>query len=128
LTQILISKKFEKKIVFKSSVLAWIRIRIRIEKKCWIRIRKKSIRIHNPGTNAYRSLSVMEFSEPQLSLSEPSSWLPPPPLVTPPALPPPAVLALGVPRLPPPTVFSSSVLAAVFAAAAVAAAVPPTRR
>jgi hypothetical protein len=48
----LISKKFEKKIVFESSVLAWIRIRI--EKKCWIRIRiririrKKSIRIHNP--------------------------------------------------------------------------------
>jgi hypothetical protein len=50
-------KKFEKKIVFESSVLAWIRNqirirnRIRIEKKCWIRIRirKKSIRIHNPG-------------------------------------------------------------------------------
>jgi hypothetical protein len=37
----LISKKFEKKIVFESSVLAWIwnRIRIRIE----------SIRIHNPA-------------------------------------------------------------------------------
>jgi hypothetical protein len=39
LTQILISKKFEKKIVFESSVLAWIRIR------------KKSIRIHNPGSD-----------------------------------------------------------------------------
>jgi hypothetical protein len=40
-------KKFEKEIVFESSVLAWIRI----EQKCWIRIRtrKKSIRIHNPG-------------------------------------------------------------------------------
>jgi hypothetical protein len=37
LTQILISKKFEKEIVFESSVLAWIRIRI--EQKCWIRIR-----------------------------------------------------------------------------------------
>jgi predicted oxidoreductase len=51
LTQILISKKFEKEIVFESSVLAWIRIRnrIRIEQKCWIRIRKKLIRIHNPG-------------------------------------------------------------------------------
>jgi hypothetical protein len=35
LTQILILKKFEKKIVFESSVLAWIRIRN------WIRI-------HNP--------------------------------------------------------------------------------
>jgi hypothetical protein len=48
LTQILISKKFEKEIVFESSVLAWIRIRI--EQKCWIRIqiRKKSIRIHSP--------------------------------------------------------------------------------
>jgi hypothetical protein len=50
LTQILISKKFEKEIVFESSVLAWIRIqhfcsiqccgseseiiRIRIEQKC----------------------------------------------------------------------------------------------
>jgi hypothetical protein len=44
----LISKKFEKEIVFESSVLAWIWIRIRIEQKCWIRIRKKSIRIHNP--------------------------------------------------------------------------------
>jgi hypothetical protein len=41
----LISKKLEKEIVFKSSGLAWIRIRI--EQKCWIRI--KSIRIHNPG-------------------------------------------------------------------------------
>jgi hypothetical protein len=50
LTQILISKKFEKEIVFKSSVLAWIRIRIRIEQKCWIQIRKKSIRIHNPAS------------------------------------------------------------------------------
>jgi hypothetical protein len=39
----LISKKFEKEIVFKSSVLAWIRIRnwIRIKPKCWIRIRIK---------------------------------------------------------------------------------------
>jgi hypothetical protein len=46
----LISNKFEEEIVFKSSVLAWIRIRnrIRIELKCGIRIRKKSIRIHNP--------------------------------------------------------------------------------
>jgi hypothetical protein len=41
----LISKKFEKEIVFESSVLAWIRIRI--EQKCRIRIRIKSIRIHN---------------------------------------------------------------------------------
>jgi hypothetical protein len=51
LTQILISKKFEKEIVFESSVLAWIRnrIRIRIEQKCWIRIRNKSIRILNPA-------------------------------------------------------------------------------
>jgi hypothetical protein len=35
LTQILISTKFEKEIVFESAVLAWIRI----EQKCWIRIR-----------------------------------------------------------------------------------------
>jgi hypothetical protein len=47
LTQILISKKFGKEIVFESSVLAWIRIRI--EQKCWIQIRIKSIRIHNPA-------------------------------------------------------------------------------
>jgi hypothetical protein len=46
LTQILISKKLEKEIVLESSVLAWIRIRI--EQKCWIRIRNKSIRILNP--------------------------------------------------------------------------------
>jgi hypothetical protein len=45
LTQILISKKFETKIVFESSVLAWIWIRNRI----WIRI--ESFRIHNPGSN-----------------------------------------------------------------------------
>jgi hypothetical protein len=51
LTQILISKKFEKEIVFESFDLAWIRNRIRIEQKCWIRILNKSILIHNP---AYR--------------------------------------------------------------------------
>jgi hypothetical protein len=41
LTKILISKKFEKEIVFESSVLGWIRNwgQIRIEQKCWIRIR-----------------------------------------------------------------------------------------
>jgi hypothetical protein len=59
LTQILISKKFEKEIVFESPVLAWIRIRFwirsRIEQKCWIRIRitGKSIRIHNPVFSSY---------------------------------------------------------------------------
>jgi hypothetical protein len=40
-----IKKKFEKEIVFESSVLAWIRIRI--EQKCWIRI-------HNPDKKRYR--------------------------------------------------------------------------
>jgi hypothetical protein len=40
-------KKFEKAVVFESSVLAWIQIRIK--QKCWIRIRIKSIRIHNPA-------------------------------------------------------------------------------
>jgi hypothetical protein len=51
LTQIFIFKKFEKEIVFECSVLAWIRfwIRIRIEQNCWMRIRIKSIGIHNPG-------------------------------------------------------------------------------
>jgi hypothetical protein len=47
LTQILISKKFEKEIVFETSVLAGILIRI--ELKCLIRNRIESIRIHNPG-------------------------------------------------------------------------------
>jgi hypothetical protein len=47
LTQILISRKFEKEIVFESSVLAWIRIRI--EQTCWIRIRIRKKSIHNPG-------------------------------------------------------------------------------
>jgi hypothetical protein len=51
LTQILILKKIEKEFVIESSVLAWIRIQIRIEQKCWIRIRIKSIRIHNPENN-----------------------------------------------------------------------------
>jgi hypothetical protein len=54
-TQILILKKFKKEIVFERSVLAWIRIRI--EPKCWIRIRIKSIRIHKP-----------DFSRPDLQL------------------------------------------------------------
>jgi hypothetical protein len=49
LTQILISKKFEEKIVFDSSVLAWIRIRNWIRN--WIRIRIESIRIQNPWFN-----------------------------------------------------------------------------
>jgi hypothetical protein len=40
------------KIVFRSSVLAWIRIRIRIELKYWIRI--ESIRIHNPASNKWQ--------------------------------------------------------------------------
>jgi hypothetical protein len=40
-------KKFEKESFFDSSVLAWIRI----EQKYWIRIRIKSIRIHNPEKN-----------------------------------------------------------------------------
>jgi hypothetical protein len=45
--------KFDSNLDFKKiwerncSVLAWIRIRI--EQKCWIRIRINSIRIHNPG-------------------------------------------------------------------------------
>jgi hypothetical protein len=49
----MISTKFEKEIVFESSVLAWIRIPfwIRIEQKCWVRIHIKSIRIHNPDCN-----------------------------------------------------------------------------
>jgi hypothetical protein len=47
LTQILISKKCDKEIGFESCVLAWIRIRI--ELKCYIRIRIGSIQIHNPG-------------------------------------------------------------------------------
>jgi hypothetical protein len=58
-SQILISKKFEKEIVYESSVLAWIQnrirnwIRIQIEQKCWIRICIKSIRIHNPGQQCH---------------------------------------------------------------------------
>jgi hypothetical protein len=42
-----------KKIVFISSGLAWIRI----EQKCWIRIRIKWIRIHNPAKNIVYSFS-----------------------------------------------------------------------
>jgi hypothetical protein len=65
-----LSKKFEKEIVFESFVLAWIRIRnrirnwIRIEQKCWIQIRKKSIRIHNPA-----------FKDFNLTYSKPWCWL-----------------------------------------------------
>jgi hypothetical protein len=68
LTQILISKKFEKEIVFKSSVLAWIRIRnrirnwIRIVQKCWIRIRIKSIRIHNPATGYRYMVPIFQIA------------------------------------------------------------------
>jgi hypothetical protein len=51
LLKFIFQKKFEKEIVFESSVLAWIqsRIRIWIGLKCWIRIRIESIRIHNPA-------------------------------------------------------------------------------
>jgi hypothetical protein len=65
LIQILISKKCENKIVFESSVLAWIRIRI--EQKCWILIRIKSIRIHNTGyLNQYceRNVWTLEWMLP----------------------------------------------------------------
>jgi hypothetical protein len=53
MNQILISKKFEKEIVFESSVLAWIRIRIRI----------KSIWIHNPAWRPYgtRTTVALKF-------------------------------------------------------------------
>jgi hypothetical protein len=54
----LISKKFEKEIVFESSDLAWIRIRI--EQKCWIWICIKSIRIHNPGKNQIEKYLAFE--------------------------------------------------------------------
>jgi hypothetical protein len=93
----LISKKFEKKIVFESSVLAWIRIRnrirnririririekkcwirirIRIEKKCWIRIRirirKKSIRIHNPALQS----DIFDINKSRLMKSKPEHVL-----------------------------------------------------
>jgi hypothetical protein len=70
LTQILISKKFEIEIVFESSVSAWIRIRIRnrirIEQKCWIRIRIKSIRIHNLGKNVQAVLALARAAACQL--------------------------------------------------------------
>jgi hypothetical protein len=47
-----------KEIVFKSSVLAWIRIRI--EQKCWIRICITSIRIHNPDQNKKKKHLIPE--------------------------------------------------------------------
>jgi hypothetical protein len=56
----LISKKFEKEIIFESSVLAWIGI----ELKCWIRIRMESIRIHNPARNVL-FFPVVAMPEPQ---------------------------------------------------------------
>jgi hypothetical protein len=43
LTEILISKKYENEIVFKSSVLAWIR--------SWIRIRNPGVKHNDTGTN-----------------------------------------------------------------------------
>jgi hypothetical protein len=57
----LISNKFEEEIVFESSGLAWIWSRIRIELKCWIRIRIESIRIHNPEKNilAKKSFGIL---------------------------------------------------------------------
>jgi hypothetical protein len=50
-------KKFEKEIVFKSSVLAWIRIRI--VQKCWIRIR-----IVNPDPQPWPELSENFYQKP----------------------------------------------------------------
>jgi hypothetical protein len=64
MTQILISKIFDKEIVFESSVLAWIRIRYWIH----IRIRIESIRIHNPDLNKYIIFSII-FEVPYASTS-----------------------------------------------------------
>jgi hypothetical protein len=73
----LISKKFEKEIVFESSVLAWIRIRnrIRIEQKCWIRIRKKSIWIHSPVKNMGKFLSSILDPDPSLDPVSTTLWI-----------------------------------------------------
>jgi hypothetical protein len=58
MTKILISKKFEKEIVLESSALAWIQHFCSIQ----IRIRNKSIRIHNPGENKQKiSLSIQQM-------------------------------------------------------------------
>jgi hypothetical protein len=66
----LISNKFEKEIVFESSVLAWnrirIRIRIRMDLKCYIRILIESIRIHNPGGEAEFTLRKRGVDASQL--------------------------------------------------------------
>jgi hypothetical protein len=59
---------FEKKIVFESSVLAWILIRIRIQnwiririaQKSWIRIRIEAIRIHNPDKDDLKKFNNNE--------------------------------------------------------------------
>jgi hypothetical protein len=61
----LIFNKFEKEIVFESSVLAPDPARIRIEQKCWIRIRIISIRIHNPGNN-----TISRIEESHLILAD----------------------------------------------------------
>jgi hypothetical protein len=69
----LISKKFEKEFVFESSVLAWIRI----DQKCWIRIRKKSIRIHNLGGDESENGNNKKFSGSQSKKmdSDPQHWI-----------------------------------------------------
>jgi hypothetical protein len=52
---ILIKFLFQKNL--RSFVLAWIRIRI--DQKCWIRIRIKSIRIHNTDVFCIKYISVV---------------------------------------------------------------------
>jgi hypothetical protein len=57
----LISKKFEKEIVFESSVLAWIQIRnwIQMEQKCWIRI-------HNPARHYCKIKKMSKIADETL--------------------------------------------------------------
>jgi hypothetical protein len=71
LTQIFISKKFEKEVIFGSSVLAWIRI----ELKCWIRI--ESIRIHNPDISYFSFFPGLVWLREQILHGGGPVWLEP---------------------------------------------------
>ena len=51
----LVEKNFELRTYLVEIFLAWIRIRIRIEKKSWIRIRIKRIRIHITAQHCTKS-------------------------------------------------------------------------
>jgi hypothetical protein len=61
--------------VFESSVLAWIRIRNRIDQNRWIRIHNKSIQIHNPAWKYHKLLQKQPDMSTDFTVPSASSYV-----------------------------------------------------